>query len=133
MFIRFPRRQQTEKTIIGNHQNPDPAFRIDTVELLDERKLLPAIYFIFSRAQCDEAAKSCVDAGLSLTTPVEGLRQVFGFLEQPNLAPRYNIAPSQEIAALRLGEGRGAVLLVLAEAGIDWDRLAEMKQSGAIM
>ena len=35
----------------------------------------------------------------SLTTPVEGLRQVFGFLEQPNLAPRYNIAPSQEIAA----------------------------------
>ncbi len=40
----------------------------------------------------------------SLTTPVEGLRQVFGFLEQPNLAPRYNVAPSQEIAAVRLGE-----------------------------
>ena len=40
----------------------------------------------------------------SLTTPVEGLRRVFGFLEQPNLAPRYNIAPSQEIAAVRLGE-----------------------------
>ncbi len=40
----------------------------------------------------------------SLTTPVEGLRRVFGFLEQPNLAPRYNIAPSQEVAAVRLGE-----------------------------
>jgi putative SOS response-associated peptidase YedK len=43
----------------------------------------------------------------SLTTPVEGLRRVFGFLEQPNLAPRYNIAPSQEIAAVRLGEDGG--------------------------
>ena len=33
--------------------------------------LLPAIFFIFSRAQCDEAAKACVDAGLVLssTTP----------------------------------------------------------------
>jgi len=40
----------------------------------------------------------------SLTTPVEGLRQVFGFLERPNLAPRYNVAPSQDIAAVRLGE-----------------------------
>jgi putative SOS response-associated peptidase YedK len=39
----------------------------------------------------------------SLTTPVEALRRVFGFLEQPNLAPGYNIAPTQEVAALRLG------------------------------
>lgn len=40
--------------------------RVDTVELLDDRRLLPAIFFIFSRAQCDEAAKSCVDAGIVL-------------------------------------------------------------------
>jgi putative SOS response-associated peptidase YedK len=40
----------------------------------------------------------------SLTTPAEGVRRVFGFLEQPNLEPRYNIAPTQEVAALRLGE-----------------------------
>ena len=40
--------------------------RVETVELLDDRKLLPAIFFIFSRAQCDEAAKSCVDAGIVL-------------------------------------------------------------------
>ena len=39
----------------------------------------------------------------SLTTPLEGVREVFGFLEQPNLAPRYNIAPTQEVAAVRLG------------------------------
>jgi putative SOS response-associated peptidase YedK len=39
----------------------------------------------------------------SLTTPVEALRRVFGFLEQPNLAPGYNIAPTHQVAALRLG------------------------------
>ncbi len=39
----------------------------------------------------------------SLTTPVEALRRVFGFLEQPNLAPGYNLAPTQGVAALRLG------------------------------
>ncbi len=37
----------------------------------------------------------------SLTTPVEGLRQLFDFPEQPNLAPRYNIAPTQSVAAVR--------------------------------
>ena len=42
--------------------------RVETVELLERRKLLPALFFIFSRAQCDAAAKSCVDAGIHLTT-----------------------------------------------------------------
>jgi putative SOS response-associated peptidase YedK len=37
----------------------------------------------------------------SLTTPVEGLRQLFDFPERPNLAPRYNIAPTQSVAAVR--------------------------------
>ena len=37
-----------------------------------------------------------------MTTPVEGVRQVFGFLERPNLAARYNIAPTQEVPAVRL-------------------------------
>jgi len=41
--------------------------RVDTVELLHRRELLPAIYFIFSRAQCDDAARQCADAGLVLT------------------------------------------------------------------
>ncbi len=40
----------------------------------------------------------------SLTTPMEALRQLFGFAERPNLAARVNIAPSQDVAALRLGE-----------------------------
>jgi ATP-dependent RNA helicase HelY len=48
-----------------------PPGRVETVELLEQRKLLPAIYFIFSRAQCDAAAKACIDAGLRLTSPEE--------------------------------------------------------------
>jgi putative SOS response-associated peptidase YedK len=54
----------------------------------------------------------------SLTTPVEGVRQVFGFLERPNLAARYNIAPTQEVPAVRLepatpggADGRHLVML----------------------
>ncbi len=43
-----------------------PPNRVETVELLERRRLLPAIFFIFSRAQCDAAAKACVDAGLDL-------------------------------------------------------------------
>lgn len=35
-----------------------------------------------------------------LTAPLEAVQQLFGFLEQPNLAPRYNIAPSQAVAAM---------------------------------
>jgi ATP-dependent RNA helicase HelY len=48
-----------------------PPGRVETLELLDERQMLPAIFFIFSRNQCDEAAKSCVDAGVRLTTEAE--------------------------------------------------------------
>lgn len=39
----------------------------------------------------------------TLTSPLEGVRQVFDFVERPNLAPRFNIAPTQEVAAVRLG------------------------------
>ena len=35
------------------------------------RAMLPAIYFIFSRNACDEAAQTCLDAGLRLTTGPE--------------------------------------------------------------
>ncbi|MCH8002246.1 MAG: SOS response-associated peptidase family protein, partial [Proteobacteria bacterium] len=41
----------------------------------------------------------------SLTTPVEAVRKVFDFPERPNLAPRANIAPSQDVAAVRLASG----------------------------
>ena len=36
-----------------------------------------------------------------LTSPVESLAKIFGFSERPNLAPRYNIAPTQEVPIVR--------------------------------
>ena len=38
---------------------------------LAAHQMLPAIYFIFSRAQCDEAAATCHRLGISLTTAEE--------------------------------------------------------------
>ena len=43
--------------------------RVDVVERLEEDGLLPAIYFVFSRAGCDDALRQCLDAGVRLTTP----------------------------------------------------------------
>ena len=43
--------------------------RVEIAELLEQQDLLPAIVFIFSRNQCDEAAESCVRAGIRLTNP----------------------------------------------------------------
>jgi ATP-dependent RNA helicase HelY len=45
--------------------------RIETVERLDEEGMLPAIYFIFSRAGCDQAVDACLASGMRLTTPEE--------------------------------------------------------------
>ena len=42
--------------------------RVEIVERLDDERMLPAIYFIFSRNQCDEAARTCLAAGMRLTT-----------------------------------------------------------------
>ena len=43
-------------------------YRTDVVEELERAGLLPAIYFLFSRAGCDDAVRQCVGAGLRLTT-----------------------------------------------------------------
>ncbi len=45
--------------------------RIDVVERLGEEGFLPAIFFIFSRAACDDAMRLCVDAGIRLTSADE--------------------------------------------------------------
>ena len=42
--------------------------RHETCELLHRHGLLPAIYFIFSRKGCEQAARTVVDRGLRLTT-----------------------------------------------------------------
>src|SRR4051794_24151649 len=48
--------------------------RLDVIDRLDDERMLPAIYFIFSRAACDDAVKRCVDAGVRLTSPEERAR-----------------------------------------------------------
>jgi len=41
------------------------------------------------------------------SSPVDEMQEIFGFPETPNLAPRYNIAPTTNIAAIRRGEEGG--------------------------
>lgn len=56
-----------------------------------------------------------------LTTPVSEIQKIFGVPEAPNLAPRWNIAPTQDIAAVRVGSedgGRGGRHLVLLRWGL---------------
>jgi ATP-dependent RNA helicase HelY len=45
--------------------------RTEVIELLAGRSMLPALYFIFSRAACDDAVRSCVRAGLRFTTDAD--------------------------------------------------------------
>ncbi len=45
--------------------------RIDVVSLLKDQDLLPAIFFIFSRNQCNEAAAACLRSGIRFTTASE--------------------------------------------------------------
>jgi putative SOS response-associated peptidase YedK len=48
----------------------------------------------------------------SLTLPPQEIREFLGFLEQPNFPPRYNIAPTQPIAIVRLVSGVRSFTLV---------------------
>src|SRR3984893_18442737 len=40
-----------------------------------------------------------------ITSPPAGLRQIFGYLDQPNFPPRYNIAPTQPIPVVIVENG----------------------------
>lgn len=42
--------------------------RPEIIEMLEDEHMLPAIVFIFSRAQCEDAVASCMKAGMVLTT-----------------------------------------------------------------
>jgi ATP-dependent RNA helicase HelY len=48
-----------------------PPRRTEVIETLGKRTMLPAIYFIFSRAACDDAVRQCLRDGIRLTTPDE--------------------------------------------------------------
>jgi putative SOS response-associated peptidase YedK len=42
----------------------------------------------------------------TLTSAPEAIRALFGYAEQPNFPPRYNIAPTQPVAIVRLVDGK---------------------------
>lgn len=61
----------------GHHRGggiPRAPRRPELLEMLDDAALLPAIYFIFSRAGCDAAVHQCRMAGLRLTDDDERRR-----------------------------------------------------------
>lgn len=66
----------------------------------------------------------------SLTTPAEAMRQVFGVTGPlPNLPPRYNIAPSQDAAVIRLSEGARELVLMRWGLVPSWSKGPDSKFS----
>jgi ATP-dependent RNA helicase HelY len=54
--------------------------RVEVVDLLEAERLLPAIYFIFSRAGCDQALEQCRAGNIRLTSTAERA-EILEFLE----------------------------------------------------
>jgi putative SOS response-associated peptidase YedK len=48
----------------------------------------------------------------AITSAPEAIRALFGYLEQPNFPPRYNVAPTQPVPIVRLAEGKRSFALV---------------------
>ncbi len=57
-------RQNNQKALRNNIIAPR---RLELIELLESRTMLPAIFFIFSRAGCDNALQECFNSHLKLT------------------------------------------------------------------
>jgi putative SOS response-associated peptidase YedK len=47
----------------------------------------------------------------AITTPPKAMRQLFGYREEPDFPPRYNVAPGQPIPVVRLAEGERSFML----------------------
>ncbi|WP_149204800.1 DEAD/DEAH box helicase [Actinotalea subterranea] len=80
----------------GPGRKPLPRFAV--VDVLDSDALLPAIFFIFSRAGCDAAVQQCLRAGLRLTT-AEQEAQIRQTVEE-----RCASIPPQDLAVLGFWE-----------------------------
>ena len=53
-----------------------------------------------------------------LTTPVDALAQLFRFTERPNLGPRYNIAPTQDVPIVRVAKEGDRRELIMVRWGL---------------
>jgi ATP-dependent RNA helicase HelY len=67
--VRVPRHRQRGGS--GGGRRLFTPRRVEVIDRLEDERRLPAIYFIFSRAACDDAVAACLDAGVRLTTPEE--------------------------------------------------------------
>ena len=68
---RFDRRGARPQRGAGGrprHRYATPG-RVEVIDWLAASDLLPVIYFLFSRAGCDDAVRACMDAGLRLAAP----------------------------------------------------------------
>lgn len=45
--------------------------RVEVIDVLESRDMLPAIFFVFSRKGCDDSVSRCMRAGIRLTSPAE--------------------------------------------------------------
>ncbi|GAA1845313.1 DEAD/DEAH box helicase [Microbacterium koreense] len=77
---RRPHRGGKRPVRAANAQRVERLDRPQVVELLGRAHLLPAIFFIFSRAGCDAAVQQVRRSGVRLTTPDER-RQIRGIVE----------------------------------------------------
>jgi len=69
--LRGPSRNRRGRPTSGSGRRLATPDRVETVTHLDTLEMLPCIVFIFSRAQCEAAAQTCLDAGLVLTDSAE--------------------------------------------------------------
>jgi ATP-dependent RNA helicase HelY len=76
-------------------RDPLTPWRTDVVDRLQREGLLPAIYFLFSRAGCDDAVEQCVRSGMRLTTKDER-REIRAQVMAATLG-----IPDEDLAALR--------------------------------
>jgi len=68
--------------------------RTDTIRLLDDRNLLPAIVFVFSRAGCEQAVQQAMRDGVRLTTAAER-EEIRGLVEE-----RCRTLPDEDLGVL---------------------------------
>src|SRR3712207_2399 len=54
----------------------------------------------------------------TLTTPADTLAEIFELSEVPDLPPRYNVAPSEPVATVRLTAGNAPREMVLLRWGL---------------
>lgn len=93
-----PARGDRRKGQPRRFRGPKTPWRSEVVERLERDGLLPAIYFLFSRAGCDEAVRQCLHAGLRLTEPDER-REIRAFALAATLE-----LPDDDLAALGFDE-----------------------------